>query len=124
MARTMRNGLMYGILLVVGVAFGMQMAESGTQSNYGPSLDNGAGAVTSQGVAPYADNIVPKSTMQPKPAPTIAPVASNQTPADLLLPPPSQPSVDQFADKTAELLQHLSKKGIHWVASLLDSSAE
>ncbi|WP_194434129.1 hypothetical protein [Paenibacillus segetis] len=120
----MRNGLMYGILLVVGVAVGMQMAESGTQSTYGPNLNNGATTVTSQGVAPSVDNSAPKSTAQPKPVPTVAPVASNQTPADLLLPPPSQPSVDQFADKTAELLQHLSKKGIHWVASLLDSSTE
>lgn len=124
MARTMRNGLMYGILLVVGVAFGMQMAESGARTTYGPSLDNGATTVTKQWVVPHAESTVPKSIVQQQPVPTVAPVTSNQTPADLLLPPPSQPSVDQFADKTAELLQQLSKKSIHWVASLLDSSSE
>ncbi|MDU2243435.1 MAG: hypothetical protein E7E23_22975, partial [Paenibacillus sp.] len=41
-----------------------------------------------------------------------------QTPADLLMPPPSPPAIDRFADKAAHLLQQASQKSIHWVASL------
>lgn len=40
-----------------------------------------------------------------------------QTPADLLMPPPSPPAIDRFADKAAHLLQQASQKSIHWVAS-------
>lgn len=124
MAKTMRNGLLYGILLVVGVTFGMQMAESGTRTTYGPSLDNGASTVTGQVVAPAGQSVVPESTIQQKPTPSVAPVETVQTPADLLLPPPQQPPVDRLADKTAKLLQQVSKRGIYWVASWFDSSIE
>jgi len=42
---------------------------------------------------------------------------ASKTPAELLMPPAEAPGVDQIADKTANLLQKISKQGIHWVAS-------
>ncbi|WP_410767941.1 hypothetical protein [Fontibacillus sp. BL9] len=47
-----------------------------------------------------------------------------QTPGDLLLPEPDAPAVDRFADKTANLLQQVSRKSIHWFASLFGPSTE
>ncbi|MNI30014.1 hypothetical protein D3C73_838430 [compost metagenome] len=46
----------------------------------------------------------------------------NPTPAELLLPAPTEPAVDRFADQTAHLLQEASRKGIHWFASLFGPS--
>jgi hypothetical protein len=44
-----------------------------------------------------------------------------QSPGQLLLSPAPQTSVDRFADKTGELLQNASRKGIDWVVSLFTS---
>ncbi|MEF2964765.1 hypothetical protein V3851_02900 [Paenibacillus sp. M1] len=49
---------------------------------------------------------------------------TTQTPADLLLPQPESPAVDRFADKTAQLLQQVSRKSIHWFASWFGPSPE
>ena len=47
------------------------------------------------------------------------------TPAQILLPQDElRPTVDVFADKTANLLQRASQQGIRWVASLFAPSAE
>ncbi|WP_018752741.1 hypothetical protein [Paenibacillus sanguinis] len=147
MAKMLRNTLLYGFLLVGGVTLGMQLAENGTASIYGPSFDanrtastqqiaqgwnpayvwtNGQGDIMVQGNAPLAAG-QPQALVPPKQdyagEATEEAYSGNmvmQTPADLLLPPPSAPTVDRFADKVAHLLQRVSQQSIHWVASWFD----
>ncbi|RRJ66752.1 hypothetical protein EHV15_30340 [Paenibacillus oralis] len=183
MAKTMRKTLLYGILLAAGVTLGMQLADSGTATVYGPGYSggeagaNGANGANGQlpqayggGVPGYASSAWPAnpasgwSGWQGGSAATGAgygygnynynyyganggygtgtgsngapgstsvnggqtgPSGGNsamQTPADLLLPPQTPPTVDRFADKAAHLLQQASQKSIHWVASLFDQT--
>lgn len=164
MAKTLRKTLVYGLLLAAGVTLGMQLAESGTTSEYGPAFQTGGmpvGMGEPSAAYPYSPQQystgwqggsppVWTTTGQVYPAPqetpggyasapgygpaqsgattpsastegTTAPAAGGramQTPADLLMPPPSPPAIDRFADKAAQLLQQASQKSIHWVASL------
>ncbi|MCM3698585.1 hypothetical protein [Paenibacillus macerans] len=189
MAKTMRKTLLYGILLAVGVTLGMQLADSGTATVYGPGYSGGeAGAKGANGQLPQAYGGggpgYGSSAWPANPAPgwsgwqggsavpgagygygagggygygnynnnyngynganggygrgsgsndagsssvngrgQTGPSGGNsamQTPADLLLPPQTPPTVDRFADKAAHLLQQASQKSIHWVASLFD----
>jgi hypothetical protein len=142
-AKTVRNGIIYGILLIAGVTFGMQMADSGSQTTFGPGL-NGGLYYADQQTGTYVPVSVPLNVTVPTntpqqpilPTPSTAPTSPTssippatqsermQTPADLLAPAPPQRSVDVLADKTAQLLQKLSKQSIHWVASLLDPPAQ
>ncbi|NWL86903.1 hypothetical protein DMN77_04730 [Paenibacillus sp. 79R4] len=83
------------------------------------STTNGNGGYagnTGTGVVPDGYYVV---TPQPgQPGYQTAPGAEvSKTPSELLMPPAEAPGVDQIADKTANLLQQISKKGIHWVAS-------
>lgn len=163
MAKMLRKTLVYGLLLAAGVTLGMQLAESGTTSVFGPGFQTGGTTVGTNGPStayPYPQpqqysngwtagsapvwttgqgNAAPQGTSGGySPAPgygytpsgTAAPSATAdgstassggqamQTPADLLMPPPSPPAIDRFADKAAHLLQQASQKSIHWVASL------
>ncbi|MGG6314068.1 hypothetical protein [Paenibacillus macerans] len=172
MAKMLRRTLMYGLLLAAGVTLGMQLAESGTSSIYGPGFQTGGTAVNGQSIPAYAGGQLQPNGSSAWPANTApawnngqgivaAPGTQNgygtggngygtlpetqnpqtaggsaagtnqpdqpaqpygeqamQTPADMLLPPPSPPAVDRLADKTAHLLQQASQKSIHWVASL------
>lgn len=162
MAKTLRKTLVYGLLLAAGVTLGMQLAESGTTSVYGPGFQTGAvangqfvgypysqqqssngwssGTATPAWTTTGQGNAAPQGTtggytMAPgygwaQPGATTPSTVTNgssnpatggqvmQTPADLLMPPPSPPAVDRFADKAAHLLQQASQKSIHWVASL------
>ncbi|GIP48253.1 hypothetical protein GNP92_05880 [Paenibacillus timonensis] len=165
MAKTLRKTLVYGLLLAAGVTLGMQLAESGTTSVYGPGFQTGGTTVGANGQSvgvPYPQQqysngwssgaatpawtttgqgyAAPQGTtggytMAPgygsaQPGATTPSTVTNgfnnpatggqvmQTPADLLMPPPSPPAVDRFADKAAHLLQQASQKSIHWVASL------
>ncbi|WP_059052103.1 hypothetical protein [Paenibacillus senegalimassiliensis] len=147
MAKMLRNTLLYGFLLVGGVTLGMQLAENGTASIYGPSFATNRTASpeqTAQGLNPayvwtngqgdvMVQSNAPLSSGQPQ---VLTPSEQDygtgtaqepqggdlvmQTPADLLLPPPSAPAVDRFADKAAHLLQRVSQQSIHWVASWFD----
>ncbi|MGQ3480530.1 hypothetical protein [Paenibacillus sp. TY11] len=47
-----------------------------------------------------------------------------ETPRELLAAKEQQPSVDTMADKTAGLLQNLSRQGIRWVVSVFDGVTE
>ncbi|MGW8957055.1 hypothetical protein [Paenibacillus sp. NPDC055715] len=47
-----------------------------------------------------------------------------ETPRGLLAVKAEQTSVDTMADKTAGLLQNLSRQGIHWVVSVFDGVTE
>ncbi|MET3208930.1 UNVERIFIED_CONTAM: hypothetical protein ABIC26_001870 [Paenibacillus sp. PvR008] len=47
-----------------------------------------------------------------------------ETPRELLAVKAEQTSVDTMADKTAGLLQNLSRQGIHWVVSVFDGVTE
>jgi hypothetical protein len=49
---------------------------------------------------------------------------SRETPRELLAVNVQQASVDTMADKTAGLLQNLSRKGIRWVVSVFDGVTE
>lgn len=167
MAKTMRKTLVYGILLAAGVMLGMQLAESGTSTIYGPGFQTGGTAINGQTIPSYYGSELQQNAPSAWPANTApvwpgsqssgatpgtgnsygagygygitSPGAGNpsagtpaaggqtgqpygdsalQTPADLLLPPQTPPAVDRFADKTAHLLQQVSQKSIHWVASL------
>ncbi|HEY4391699.1 MAG TPA: hypothetical protein VGN02_10185 [Paenibacillus sp.] len=99
-----------------------------------PVWVNGNGNNGYQGVAPsnngnggYAGNAgtgaVPNGYYVLTPGPgqpgyqTAPGTEVSKTPSELLMPPADAPGVDQIADKTANLLQQISKKGIHWVAS-------
>ncbi|MNO83690.1 hypothetical protein D3C76_750100 [compost metagenome] len=130
MAKSVRGGAVYVVLLVVGVTLGMQLAETGTGSVYGPAwnqVNTGVGSVPAQlpGTAYSTQdtrqnsgvndgfNAANSSQQVIKPLPS---------PAELLLPAPAEPAVDRFADKTAHLLQEASRKGIHWFASLFGPS--
>lgn len=167
MAKMFRKTLVYGLLLAAGVTLGMQLAESGTTSVFGPGFQTGGTTVGTNGPSmayPYPQpqpqqysngwtagstpvwttgqgnaapqgttggynpatgyGYAPTSSGTAAPSPTAdgsaAPVGGQamQTPADLLMPPPSPPAIDRFADKAAHLLQQASQKSIHWVASL------
>ncbi|MGZ7442415.1 hypothetical protein [Paenibacillus sp. TH7-28] len=185
MAKTMRKTLLYGILLAAGVTLGMQLADSGTATVYGPG-EAGANGANGQFPQAYGGGVpgYGSSAWPANPAPgwsgwqggsavpdagygygagggygygnynynyngynsanggygtgtgsndagsssvngggQTGPSGGNsamQTPADLLLPPQTPPTVDRFADKAAHLLQQASQKSIHWVASLFD----
>ena len=83
------------------------------------SANNGNGGYagnTGAGVAPDGYYIVTPPPGQPGYQTTPGAEVS-KTPAELLMPPAEAPGVDQIADKTANLLQQISKRGIHWVAS-------
>ncbi|WP_068784894.1 hypothetical protein [Paenibacillus phocaensis] len=57
MAKTLRKTLVYGLMLAVGVTLGMQLAESGTTSVYGPGFQTGGAMVGTNGQAtgyPYS----------------------------------------------------------------------
>lgn len=180
MAKTTRKILLYGILLAAGVTLGMQLADSGTATVYGPGYSGGEAGATGQfpqgyGSAGggYASSAWPANSAPggsgwqggnaapgpgygyggynydynganggyetggnsggPLPSQGFSsgngaqtgPSGGNsamQTPADLLLPPQPPPPVDRFADKAAHLLQQVSQKSIHWVASLFDQT--
>lgn len=73
------------------------------------------GALSSPVSSPAYDELSGWTSFQP-PAPE-----QLLTPDRLLLPVPEQASVDRIADKTANLLQQVSKRGIYWIASLFTS---
>ncbi|SDE80642.1 hypothetical protein SAMN04488542_102196 [Fontibacillus panacisegetis] len=120
MAKSIKRGVGYVVLLVVGVTLGMQLAETGIGTVYGPAwnqsntvIENDANHLPG---GTYNTPIGGKNTgIQQATQP-------NPTPAELLLPAPVEPAVDRFADKTAHLLQEASRKGIHWFASLFGPS--
>lgn len=135
MSKTMRKSLLYGLLLVIGITFGMQLAESGTSRIYSPVLDR-----TGQQFNPVPSEATGVPDRQPikwgsktqesadwatiaTEVNTTQPVVTErlQTPDSLLLPPPEQAPVDRFADKAANLLQQVSQRSIYWVASLFNS---
>lgn len=134
MAKTVRNGVLYSVLLVIGVTLGMQFAESG--STGGEYLPNENQVNTNQVNTSINRSNESSSEQLEQPIGVIngipvytksVPDADDQTsltPAELLLPAPEEPAVDRFADKTAHLLQQASRKSIHWVASLFSPSSE
>ncbi len=169
MAKTLRKGMLYGVLLVAGVTLGMQLSDAGpdqsgltangawpTNAWSSGSAYNGAQAgMPRQNMIPgYANGNVNASGYG-----TVEGNGYNEgyynngnlynngqyangqytdsgqfgnganggmirTPGDLLLPQPEAPAVDRFADKAANLLQQVSRKGIHWFASWFGPSAE
>jgi hypothetical protein len=124
----------YGVLLVAGVTFGMQLAESGNKDTYGsPQYYVQQPQVQAQQIGQTEQTEQTQQTQQIGQTGQVqqgqqgqqlqaqSPLSTAPTitaPADILLPPATKPSVDKFADKTANLLQKLSKQGIDWVASL------
>lgn len=170
MAKTLRKGMLYGILLVAGVTLGMQLSDTGAgpsglaqngawsthawsggsgyngvqagnpamipgyangnanAGGYGTGNTNGYSYDYNNGYTNGYNNGTPYNNGQ-------YPVGGRQyvdgttggttlTPGDLLLPQPAPPAVDRFADKTANLLQQVSRKGIHWFASWFGPSTE
>ncbi|MFD1177745.1 hypothetical protein ACFQ3W_15750 [Paenibacillus puldeungensis] len=146
MAKRMRRTALYVILLAAGVTLGMQLAESGTADIYGPGFQSGGFLVNGQESPSHTEGQLqqnmgqnPDSGMTPGGAPnwSVNQEANShqqnnqagggsviQTPADVLLPPQEPPAVDRFADKAANLLQRISQKSIHWVASLFGPAEE
>ncbi|MDN4069870.1 hypothetical protein QYF50_18360 [Paenibacillus vini] len=179
MAKTLRKGMLYGILLVAGVTLGMQLSDSGAGqsglaqngawptnawSNGSPyngvqvgsaGAYNGtpAGQAGNQNMVPgyangnanaggygtgynngysndynngnnYGNPNNGQYTADGRQYVDGANGGAALTPGDLLLPQPAPPAVDRFADKTANLLQQVSRKGIHWFASWFGPSME
>ncbi|AZK46802.1 hypothetical protein [Paenibacillus lentus] len=131
MSKTLRKSLLYGLLLVIGITFGMQLAESGTSrihspvpartsQRFDPVPSEAAGVPDRQQILWEGRTQVPADwTRTAAEANTTQPVITErvQTPDSLLLPPPEQAPVDRFADKAANLLQQVSQRSIYWVAS-------
>lgn len=145
MAKRMRRTALYVILLAAGVTLGMQLAESGTSDIYGPGFQSGGFLVNGQTSPTHTERQQqnmgqnPDFSMTPGGAlnGSVNQEANSQrqnnqagggsviqTPADVLLPPQEPPAVDRFADKAANLLQRISQKSIHWVASLFGPTEE
>lgn len=147
MSSDIKKMFLYGVLLIAGVTFGMQLAELGNKDTYGSgwqqqnNVSNGAQSYTvPQSQFPQAESpqfyvqqpqipsqqtgqgqqLQQSQQMQAQTPQSTAPTIT--TPSDILLPPATKPSVDKFADKTANLLQKLSKQGIDWVASLFGTT--
>jgi hypothetical protein len=128
MSNDIKKLFFYGVLLVAGVTFGMQLAESGNKDTYGspqyyvqqPQVQAQQIGQTEQtqqiGQTGQVQQGQQGQQLQAQSPLSTAPTIT--APADILLPPATKPSVDKFADKTANLLQKLSKQGIDWVASL------
>lgn len=153
MGKSLKNMLLYGILLTAGVTLGMQLSEPApaNQQNSG-ALGSQVDGTWTQQINDSAGNpikevytfITPEGKtgyfMVPEPAEAseagaggaleqlpVSPgdeMSGLQTPSDLLLPDPQAPVVDRFADKTASLLQQLSRRSINWFASWFDSGEE
>lgn len=134
MSSYVKKLFLYGILLIAGVTFGMQLAESGNKDTYGSGWNQLPQTQNPQYQVQQSQQVQgqPQGQQQPQlqyPDSNVnGPVSSGSqqwqdgqpitAPADLLLPATTKPSVDRFADKTANLLQQLSKQSIHFVASL------
>ncbi|MUG45097.1 hypothetical protein [Paenibacillus woosongensis] len=130
MSRTTRKALFYGLLLVAGITFGMQLAETGTNRIYNPvsavsgrqydQVDEETGRVQADREGLWERR--PQENEPPRAAaPPLETPERLQTPDSLLLPEPEQAPVDRFADKAANLLQQVSQRSIYWVASLFNS---
>lgn len=132
MSNDFKKLFLYGVLLVAGVTFGMQLAESGNKDTYGSSqyyvqqpqvqaqqIGQTQQTQQTQQIG-QTGQVQQGQQLQAQSPPSTAPTIT--APADILLPPATKPSVDKFADKTANLLQKLSKQGIDWVASLFGTA--
>ncbi|GAA0135978.1 hypothetical protein YSY43_28180 [Paenibacillus sp. YSY-4.3] len=130
MSRMTRKSLFYGLLLVAGITFGMQLAETGTNRIYSP-VASVSGRQYDQAYAEsdrvQADREAlwerrPRDAEAPRVTTSLPEIPERlQTPDSLLLPAPEQAPVDRFADKAANLLQQVSQRSIYWVASLFNS---
>lgn len=122
MARTFKKAFIVAALLIGGATLGMQLAGPDTPNEnpagVGYVVQSPAGLQTDAEkiVVPSGYVLVPLNQGEQTPKP----IYIQQTPAQILLPPPSSPAVDQFADKTGHLLQKLSNNTINWIASLFD----
>ncbi|GGF83498.1 hypothetical protein [Paenibacillus aceti] len=102
--------------------------EYGSTGNQ-PAWTNGNGSPGYQGIAPgYPGNgyyIDPQSQAgSPQHQQQLPGTGAMPTPGQLLMPPAEAPAVDQIADKTANLLQQMSKRGIRWFASWFGTDKE
>lgn len=153
MGRSLKKMLLYGILLTAGITLGMQLSEPApaNQQNSGAPgspangtwtqpINESSGTpikevytfITPEGKTGYF--MVPEQAesseagaggaLEQLPASPEDDMNGLQTPSDLLLPDPQAPVVDRLADKTASLLQQLSRRSINWFASWFDSGEE
>lgn len=148
MARFRTKAIVFTCLVGMGMLLGMQLAGSGLRTVYGPTWDQPESAreqgTMSQtvitGTAPNVGEAArvqsqpimqpteQSSAMQPQ-APikqAVAEASLTEEKAVPLVPATKskQASVDVMADKTAGLLQKLSKKGIHLVVSMFEGVTE
>lgn len=135
-----KKAMLLTIMVGAGVLLGMQLAGSGLRTVYGPewtagntssvSLQQTVIEDTPADVRPVRPEIKEKMTeaqAQPVPVQDHIPVQDRttvNTPRQLLIGKAEQKSVDVMADKTAGLLQKLSKQGIQWVVSVFDGVTE
>lgn len=122
MAGSMKKGLLYGALLIAGVTLGMQLSEDGINETYSGNVIRGnqsGTAAVEQFTVPDVSSSQVSRPDEPGQALYEESVSDlSVAPEELLLPPPPGSAVDRLADKTAQLLQQASQRGIHWVASL------
>ncbi|AET61846.1 hypothetical protein HPL003_25650 [Paenibacillus terrae HPL-003] len=88
-------------------------------------MESGTGAVASEANA--TERSKAQTTGENRQWFSAAPDANSQgleTPRELLAVKAEQTSVDTMADKTAGLLQNLSRQGIRWVVSVFDGVTE
>ncbi|PYE47481.1 DUF3679 domain-containing protein [Paenibacillus barcinonensis] len=106
MSRFGKRMLSVGVLMLLGVLLGMQLAGNGFQQHK-PAESVPAMATSEPAPAEPAPSEVKKQPFVPV-----------QTPSQVLGADQHKAPVDVLADKTAGLLQNLSNSGIKWVVSL------
>lgn len=119
MSRFGKRLLSIGVLMLLGVLFGMQLAGSnvhtGNQSGGTPTV------VTTEPASTATESVQAVPVQKEIEKPPVVPV---QSPSQVLGAEQSKAPVDVLADKTAGLLQNLSHSGIKWVVSLFSGVAE
>lgn len=148
MARFRTKAIVFTCLVGIGMLLGMQLAGSGLRTVYGPTWDQPdsareQGTMSQTVITQTVPNVAEAARVQSQPisqpteqSSTIQPqVPIKQTVAEASLTEEKfvplvpvakskQASVDVMADKTAGLLQKLSKKGIHLVVSMFEGVTE
>lgn len=148
MARFRTKAIVFTCLVGMGMLLGMQLAGSGLRTVYGPTWDQPEsareqGTMSQTVITQTAPNATEAARGQSQPITqtteqslamqpqvpikqTIAEASLTEEKAVPLVPATKskQASVDVMADKTAGLLQKLSKKGIHLVVSMFEGVTE
>lgn len=127
MSKDLVKLLLIGGAIAFAVMFGMELASSGIRDVYGPLDQTGAGVAeraTSPSPSPSPVREDSENGRYGSEPDGIS-VDSTDGKVDAVIPRDDHmPVIDQLANKTAEMLQHASKGGIHFVVDLFSKTTE